>query len=226
MPQPTVAVRGEAVLEVEPELAQIWVAVTGQDPDRGTVVARLNERTAAVRLVLDGFGAAVDKVETSAVHVGPRWKQGRGSEKIVGYRGTVRLTITLSQFDRLGELLAQLAAVELVEVDGPSWSLRPGSLAPGAARIRAVRDAVLRAREYAAALGSELGELIELTDAGLSAGGGPHPRMAGAFMAMRKGGGDEEFTFDIEPVAQTVTAQVEARFLISPPDLTLVSSFM
>ncbi len=230
MAQAMVSVRGEAVLEVEPELATIWVAVTAQDSERTTVVARLNDRMAAVRQVLDGFGAAVDQVETSAIHVGPRWKQGRGNERIVGYSGTVRTMITLVQFERLGELIAQLSAVELAEVNGPSWSLRPGSLAPGAARIRAVRDAVVRAREYAAALGSELGELIELADVGLSAGS-PAPRamamsFSGRALAMGRAGGDDELTFDIEPVPQTVVANVEARFAITSPDLTLAGGLI
>ena len=131
--------------------------------------------------------------------------------------------MTVRDFARLGELLAQVASQDLTEVDGPWWSLRPGSTADRDARAAAVQDALQRARDYASALGCEVTALVELADVGLLSDGleshGPMRVMAAAGMATRFRGPDEpdEFTFDISPEKQVVRASVEARFRISPP---------
>ena len=44
MSEALVAVRGEAVLEVEPEIAKVIVTVESQDKDRGRALASLDAR--------------------------------------------------------------------------------------------------------------------------------------------------------------------------------------
>lgn len=226
--EPVVSVRGEAQLEVPPELARLWLAVAAQDRQRARVIERLDQRAVALRQVLDGFGEAVERVETTGVNVSPRLKPGKGDEQVVGYAGSVRFTVTVPAggFGRLAELIVAASAVEQVEVHGPNWELRPTSLWFAVARRRATEDAVARAREYAAALGCQLGELLELADTGLLSGPSAAPRMLGAMsgaaMAMRGKVASDEFTFEIEPPLQSVTAQVEVRCSITPPNLDLV----
>ena len=49
---PTVAVRGEAELEVDPELAHLLVTVSSRDRDRSRALARLTERLDSVDGIL------------------------------------------------------------------------------------------------------------------------------------------------------------------------------
>jgi len=120
--------------------------------------------------------------------------------------------------------VARLAELELVTVAGPWWSLRPDSPVYREARVAAARDATRRAQEYAAAFGGRLGELIEAADAGLltSHGGqrAPAPGRARMFAAAQMAGGpvNETPSLDLEPVRQSVTAQVDARFAMVPPE--------
>ena len=69
--QPVVAVRGEVVLEVQPEVARLVVTVVARDSDRRKVVRLMNERGGAVAEVLASFRDAVEKIETSSVQVSP-----------------------------------------------------------------------------------------------------------------------------------------------------------
>ena len=62
--------------------------------------------------------------------------------------------------------MLRLADQDQVEVAGPWWSLRPDSPAHREARHAAIADALLRAREYAEALGARVTALLELADAG------------------------------------------------------------
>jgi uncharacterized protein YggE len=214
MTQPVVAVRGEAWREVDPEIASFAVSVTARDRDRQETLRRLASRVDSVRAVLDGYRDAIEKRETSGMHVYPETK-GSG-ERVVAYHGGVTTTVTVSDFTVLGDLMLRLADTEQAAVSGPWWALRPDSPAHREARQAAIADALERAREYAAALGARVVALIELADSGLNA----QPVARGGFRAMSLSeGAGEAPQIDLEPHRQDVRASVEARFAISEPTL-------
>jgi uncharacterized protein YggE len=229
MPQlPLLAVRGEIVLDVEPEIARIEVSVAATGADRAGTLQLLRERAAAVEKILASFPDAIDKSETSGVRIGPQLSSRAPRERVSGYHGAIHHAITVTGFDRLGELMAQLADQDLTEVGGPWWELRPGSQVYRDARVAAARDAVRRARDYATALGSELAGLVELADARLlsEARGHAESRAATAPRLPQRASlaVADEPAFDLTPARQTVRATVEARFTISQPDLAGVAT--
>ncbi|MFH8257404.1 SIMPL domain-containing protein [Streptomyces roseolus] len=199
---PQVTVRGEGLIEVEPELARLAVTVTARGADRSPVLADLTRRNAEVLDLVKARGAAVAKLETSGLSIAPeRPRRGKGERTRI-HRGHVRITAELTDFAALGELVAELADREQVEVDGPWWELRQDSEA------------------YAEALGTSLGSLLELSDAGppgpgAGRGGGFSPVLT-AFAAEEPGGAP---ALDLEPQRRTVTAEVVARFTMLPPAL-------
>ena len=216
MPEPVISVRGEATLEVEPEIAVVWVAVQARDASRQRAVALLDKRTGDVSSTIKGFGDAVEKLESLPVNVQPVFKDGKPREKISGYYARGGFTVTVRDFAVLGELVTGLADADLVTVTGPDWRLRPDSPVYRAARIAAAQDATTRAGEYAAAFGGRINGLVEAADTGLL---GPQTRNMG-FAAARvapAAAGYQAPTFDFEPAKQTVTAQVEARYTMTAP---------
>ncbi|RSS78546.1 SIMPL domain-containing protein, partial [Streptomyces sp. WAC06614] len=218
---PRVAVRGEATLEVDPEIARIGITVGARGTDRRTALEDLTGRNAAVLDLVKSYGEAVEKIETGAFSITPELtRHGRG-ERVRAYHGRVHITAELCDFTALGELTTRLADLELTSVDGPWWALRPTSPAHGEARKQAVLEAVQRAREYAAALGAGLTALVELADIGAE-NGAPFGRPGGGGMRTMAFAGTEESTapaLDLEPQRQTVHAQVNARFTMTPPQL-------
>ncbi len=214
MDQTVISVHGEARREVPPEQAVFSVSVSARDRERTTVVARLTRRAAEVDQILDRFGTAVERRETSGVQVYPEFRR-RGGEKAASYSGSVTTTVTVTDFEPLGDLLAQLASGELTSISGPWWQLRPGSRAGADVRRDAVTDALDRARVYAAAVGSELDRIIEIADPEAGGGGG-HPMMRA--MAFDAGGAEESAAaFDLHPQEQTVEARVLLRVAVTEP---------
>jgi uncharacterized protein len=219
---PVISVRGEALMEVDPEIASVTVTVQARDRDRRTVLDRLVARNKEVLGLLRGYGEAIEKLESGLVTAYPEAKLKSAAERAKHYAGQARVQVTVRDFTVLGELLAKLADLELVSVAGPWWSLRPDSPVRRQARIAAARDATRRAAEYAEAFGGRLGELIEAADVGLlTSQATPHraPASRGMMAAARMGGEpvDVTPTLDLEPVRQSVTAQVDARFAMLPP---------
>ena len=220
-PAPTpiiVSVRGEANVEADPELCEFAVTVTARDKDRRTVLELLTQRNKdLIDQVKGDYGEALEKLETGRFAVYPEWR--KRTDKVGPYQGSVRVRIVVKDFTVLGEMVTRIADAEGRSVDGPFWSLRRDSEVHRRARAEAVGEAVQRAREYAAALGSQLTALLELADTGLSAGGAPaqHGR---AMYAMAASAGDTAGpppALDLEPTRQTVYAAVEARFSATQP---------
>nr|MDT0661695.1 SIMPL domain-containing protein [Micromonospora sp. DSM 115978] len=211
---PIVAVRGEVIREVPPEIARFSVTVTARHGDRRTTLARLAERSETIRGLLDGYGEAIERRDTSALSVRPELKGSR--ERVAAYHGSVTTSVTVADFDVLGELMLRLADQDQTSVSGPWWALRPGSPVHRDARRDAIAEAVGRAREYAGALGARVTALVELADTGVAAQPVTMTRMSYALGARDAGQPPE---LDLDPQPQTVHASVEARFTISEPEL-------
>ena len=218
--QPVISVRGEASLEVEPEIAIVNVTIEARDRDRRTVLGRLASRNQQVTGLIKSHGEAVEKLESGPASVRPDIREKKATERVTRYLGRVSVRITVRDFTVLGELVTSLADEDLVTVAGPWWALRPDSPVYRDARLAAARDAMVRAREYAEAFGGGLGGLIEAADTGMltSAGEhGPRFRAMSASRAAAFAAGAAEAELDFEPARQTVTAQVEARFAVAGP---------
>jgi uncharacterized protein len=213
MTAPIVAVRGESSREVAPEIADFSVTVQARDKDRATTLSRLTERVAAVRAILDGYAAAIEKRETSRMSV---YAETKGSgDRIAAYAGHATTNVTVTDLDLVGEMMLRVADSDHANVAGPYWSVRPGSPVYREARHAAIADAITRAKEYAEALGARVTGLVELTDVGMS-GGVPQGRPMFA-RAMVASGHSEQPELDLDPALQQITAQIEGRFQISEP---------
>jgi uncharacterized protein len=211
MTSPTVAVRGESSRDVAPEIAEFSVTVGVRDKDRGATLARLTEGVTTIRGILDGYAAAIEKRETSRLSV---YAEMKGT-KVTAYVGNATTTVTVTDLDSVGEMMLRVADHDQVSVNGPFWSVRPGSPVYREARHAAIADAVTRAKEYAEALGARVIGLVELTDVGMS-GGAPsgRPMIARAMLASSVPAQPE---LDLDPAQQHVSARIEGRFLISDP---------
>ena len=212
--EPVISVRGQATLEVEPEIAVVWVVVMARDADRRKAVDLLAGRSGRVGDMIKGYGEAIEKLESQPVNVQPVFSGGRIREKVSGYLARAGFTVSVRDFAVLGDLVAGLAAVDMVTVTGPDWELRPDSPIYRAARLAAAKDATRRAGEYAEAFGGRISGLVEAADSGLMGDTRRAVTMAAARAAPMAGPTPE---FDFDPAMQTVSAQVDARYTMTAP---------
>lgn len=216
---PMISVRGEAVVEAEPEIARLSVHVQSQESDRRTALDRLTERNRQCLDLVRSYGEAVEKLETGGLSITPLLKYKRREGDVRAYRGTVWIKITVADFGILGELVTRLGDLERTYVNGPEWELRRESEVYGQAARQAAHEAVARARSYAEALGSQLTGLVELSDEGLGRQDPGAPITLAAAYGGAGGAPEEPEPIDLEPATQIVRAAVEARFTVTPPDL-------
>ncbi|WP_431044965.1 SIMPL domain-containing protein [Streptomyces sp. P1-3] len=219
---PRLAVRGEARLEVDPEIARLRISVTARGTDRRTTLDDLTTRNQHTLELLKSYGPAIEKLATGGFTLTPQLTPKGRNERIRAYHGTVHTTAVIADFTILGELTTRLADQDLTSIDGPWWALRAGSPAHRQVRQKAVKEAVRRAREYAEALDARLVALIELADHQADTPTTGFSRPGGARMRGATAGGaapDTPPALDLEPQRQTVYAHVNARFTMTRPEL-------
>jgi uncharacterized protein YggE len=210
LPAPQVVVRGEVTLSVDPEVADLGVTVWGRARDRGTALERCRARQDELATVLAAADHGIEAEETTGVSVHDEPRDGGAHLSVA----TVHTRLVVARPDAVGALVGALGRLADVDVAGPSWRLRPDSPHHERARLAAVQDAVRRARSYAAAFGAELTALVEVRDAGVSAG---TFRVAEAMSSMAPFGASDVH-LDLTPPRQQVHGTVEVRFAMSAPD--------
>ena len=203
---PTVTVRGEGQAEGPPELATVSAVLHVSGRSAADVTRSLAALAQQVDAALPDL--AFDAVRTDPLQVTPVFDRRSGA-RITGYTGRYSTRYTVADFSVLSDLVVALTGLPGAQVDGPWWSLRRGSPLEREARLDAVRSAVTRAQDYAAALGATLGDLLDLSDTDGTMGAMPR-----AFAMSPKGRGEPP-ELDLEPQPQTVTASVTARFALT-----------
>jgi uncharacterized protein len=206
---PLVTVRGEAQLEGPPDLATVGLTLHASGDSPEATRFQLAEGSAKVAGLLAEFETAVERSSTSGVHVFPVFNR-RTPPKITGYQGTFSTQIVVADLESLSALVLALTALPNSQLDGPWWSLRHDNAMYREARLAAIADARQRAADYAAAFGTAVADLVEVSDLNTGFGGVREMR------AFAVGKGAEDAAFEFEPATQTVSGQVTVRFSLKP----------
>jgi uncharacterized protein len=213
MSAPVVTVRGEATLEIEPDLATLSVSVAASGSSVERVTTDLAAGSEQLAAVTERFRDAIERSSTSGLNVHPVTDR-RNATKITGFRGSFSSQVVVADFGRLSDLVLAFGAVPQLQLAGPSWSLRRDNPAYRDVRLAAITDGRRRADDYAAAFHARIQDLVEISDLDT---GGAAPMLRGAAFAAPAGAAD--VSFDFEPKPQTVAGAVTLRFTMTSPVL-------
>jgi uncharacterized protein YggE len=222
MPSATIAVKGSASEEYRADFGVIHFQHQFTTPARSEALTHGTEVIAQLRAVAADSNPGVREmkvrslsVDESFRSVGPdRIPEPSGwSVQVVGETSVAAVSVP--------EIAATLTKVG-VSINQITWHLESetGANAHRAVRRQAVADALEAAHDFAAALGGTVGALITLADPGLlSAGafsGATRGRTEGQFFAAATSGGTPwDGRIDIDPSMITVSASVEASYVVN-----------
>ena len=220
----TISVTGTATHRHRAERGTVRLGLAREGTDREQVLrdsVALHDRVTAEATVHRRQGAAT-WWSADDVTVGPvpgAWQEDgtRASTGLVRSRSTV--AVRFSDVAVLARWVAGIAALEGVAVEGVEWSLshdrRPE--VDRAARVAAVADAVVRAVDYADALGLGTPTLQSLWEPGLRPGPGGAGAAGGPALFARaaspSSADDSSLAFALVPADVEVHAEVSADFV-------------
>ncbi len=210
-------VRGTHRIARTPERGTVFLAVGFEGPAKESVwsstadtATRLVEE---VRRLHDPAAGPVtwwaqDQLQTSAHR--PWNQEGKVLPLVHSARTVVR--VKFSDLPRLGSFLGEVADWPGLSVEGIDWTLTEALKVQLTRDVRAaaVRDAQVRAQEYADALGLGTVRPVEVADAGMLAQG-LHAAAGEMVMMSRADKSGAAMTFAPEDIE--ISAQVDARFV-------------
>lgn len=161
-----VSVTGTARVRVAADRARVRFAVETEAPTAAQAADRNAEQMdQAVRAVRDAAGPE-GSIETAGYNINPVYRQPPrdqgGEPRIVAYRATNQLVVTLTDVDRVGTVLDAAVAAGINRVAGLSFYAEDTREARLEALRRATEHAREEARVLAEALGVSLGDPLEV----------------------------------------------------------------
>ena len=162
----TISLSASGEVKVEPDLASISTGVTSEGE---TAREALSANTGAMKAVIDGLkSAGIDArdIQTANFSVSPRYQhfKNRQPPVITGYTVTNSVHIIVRDLKELGNILDKVVTLGANQIGGIQFDVSNSDELKDAARKQAVENAFRKAKLYAAAAGTEVGDVLKITE--------------------------------------------------------------
>jgi len=177
-----IVVTGTGRINVPPDTAVLTLGVESQAATLAEATADAARRMAAVVARVKALGVADADIATVSYFVDPRMAPSDPARRdepprIVGYHVSNVARVTVRKLTDAGPILDAAVAAGANAVRGIQFTLADTAKASAEARARAVGDAVVKARQFAAAAGVTAGEILAIRELGVTS---PVPLPRGA----------------------------------------------
>jgi uncharacterized protein YggE len=162
-----ISVEGDSTIKMEPDVAYLSLAISTENEDSAVAVEENNTDTNAVLDAIFALGVAEEDVQTHSYSLYPSYDWVDGEYEETGYEAYQGLTITVYNFDLLGDLISGASEAGANQFNGVSFELENYEEELEAAREEAIEEARAKADTIADASGAKLGKLMsyyEYTD--------------------------------------------------------------
>jgi len=166
--EPMITVTGQGSVEAVPDMATVTLGVVRTAPDAAEALDATSEAIADVIENLTRLDVAARDMQTSGLSLQPIWSRpandGSGRRDITGFSARNQLTVRVRVLEDLGDILDAVVQDGANSFDGLRFSLSDPSAAIADARADAVRDAMDKADQLAAAAGVTLGDVLSISE--------------------------------------------------------------
>jgi uncharacterized protein len=155
-----IVVQGSGTVEVVPDVADIVIGITNEEPTPGQAI---DSNSAAMKRVIDDAkraGVAERDVQTNMLHL----NGVRDGKNVLRYRAVNTVRIRVRDLPRLGVIARDLVGAGANELHGIRYAAADPMPHLDQARRQAVADAKRRAEILAQAAGGRLGEVLEIDE--------------------------------------------------------------
>lgn len=167
-PLHTVTASGEGKALAAPDMAEMFFGTTVVAADAKDALGQANETAEKIAAAVKGAGVAEEDIQTANVSVWPDQNNEGGKTVITGYRASIQVRAKIRDIDEIGTVIGAASDAGANEIGGPSFMLDDDDAVQGEAIDLAIADARARAEVMAQAAGKSLGEIISVSEAGVS----------------------------------------------------------
>ncbi|HEU4507392.1 MAG TPA: SIMPL domain-containing protein [Pyrinomonadaceae bacterium] len=162
-----VMITGDSTVQAQPDTAIVSVSVVTQNKSALEAQQENATKTEAVVRAVKAAAGANAEVKTSGYNVQPQRQYREGQPAVItGYEVRNSVTVTLSELNRVGNVLDAAAQAGSNEVAGIMFTLRQDRPARDRALSEATREAISKAQMIALALGGRVARIVEVQEEG------------------------------------------------------------
>ncbi len=160
----SITVTGHGTVKVTPDVADLWLGVQSTADTGEAAMSTIETKSQALVNGLKELGIPAEDIQTSNLSLYPNY--GQNGRTINGYSASVDVSVRARQIDRIGELLDSVQGLvgDELTIGGISFSYEDPEAVLEQARIAALENARVRAEQYAAAAGTEVGEIVKIVE--------------------------------------------------------------
>jgi uncharacterized protein len=210
-----VMITGDSIVQAQPDTAIVSISVVTQNKSALEAQQENATRTDAVVRAVKAAAGANAEVKTSGYNVQPqRMYRENQPPTITGYEVRNSVTVTLSELNKVGNVLDAAAQAGSNEVAGIMFTLRQDRQARDRALSEATREAMSKAQVIAQALGGRVVRIVEVQEEGFFM---RPPMPYGAMeVAMARGGTGAQVQTPIEIGTLDVMSRVQVIAEVEP----------
>ncbi|MGB6887964.1 MAG: SIMPL domain-containing protein [Mycobacterium sp.] len=216
-PAVQITVRGSHSVLAAPQQATVHAVLSAEgrvaEPVFRKVTGALAEVTASVEAQHHPKRGPVTRYAIDQVRIGSHrpWS-GEGKRLPLVHTAVVSITAVFTDFDALAAWVAWGIGVDGLSISHVDWTLTDAKRldVERKTRRKAVRDAQIRAQDYADALDLGPVTVLAISDPGL----GERPQQKIVLARAMAAPAEESPQFELRPEEITITAEVEATFVI------------
>ncbi len=206
---------GDSTVQAQPDTAIVAISVVTQNKSALEAQQENATRTDAVIRAVKAAAGANAEVKTSGYNVQPQRIYREGQQPtITGYEVRNSVTVTLSELNKVGNVLDAAAQAGSNEVAGIMFTLRQDRQARDRALNEATREAMSKAQVIAVALGGRVVRIVEVQEEGFFMR--PPVPYGPAEFAMARGGTGAQVQTPIEIGTLDVTSRVQVIAEVEP----------
>ncbi len=180
-PIPVLTVSGSGEARVAPDLATVRLGVIAQAATARAAQEQVSRTAGAVLEAIRKLGIKDEDIQTSGLSLSPLYSQDdptsgvRQAPRITGYQANNSVTIRIEDLTKVGPVIDAGLGAGANTLDGVDFGLRNDEAARAQALADAAGKARAKARTLASALGLTLGNILEVTEGGVSVIPQPYP---------------------------------------------------
>lgn len=164
----TVTAGGTGETLAAPDMAEMYFGSTITANEASDALGQANVLAEQITDAVKKAGVDSKDIQTANVSVYPVQDYQGDRAVITGYQATVQVRVKIRDIDAVGDVIGAASEAGANEISGPTFMLDDDTDAQNEAIKLAIEDARARAEVMAKAAGKDLGEIISVSEAGMS----------------------------------------------------------
>lgn len=162
--QNTIIIRGEGIIESEPDLAIVQLGVSLQDRTADKVYQQVNNIISEITKSVSRLGIKKEDIKTQSIGLYPQYEYPEGTQRFIGYQMYHNLSLRIKDIKKIVDVIDFATVAGANTISSINFGFQEPTKLESQARVKAINEATKKAQEIAKAANLTLGKIIQVSE--------------------------------------------------------------